>query len=560
MNYNVMILTISNLMVLNSFFDNEEEARERARFLLDNLNPKKFAVLIAVTDMKSTAMISETRSDVVNNRAIRDFLQCYKNKDGVYGTRHINNLLIDISVANPTNPSKNDHYVHRQASFNFEAEKNLIFKTGVEGLEQINPPGTVVNAPCYCEFCGIYQHEKLTSVRTPDYRNIISICKKCVVKSNFCKCSKCEEMNLYDNDHGIKNVLFSDLHYYGLALIGCRPTSATGAFSDAARVVLGRTPRRVDRDTALLSFKICALCEPSFAISRCCNCSQFVEVNFAVKSINGAPYCLSCYSEVAGKIHNHSYRINPVTLGKGPIWFGIELEVENTGSKSTPKMAQSVYETLGQDFIICKRDGSLSNGFEIVTVPASLEEHKKKWKPFFQKNFQTKGMKSYSMGTCGMHVHVSKKTIPGEAQKKISVLVNAPKNRPLIEAVARRYNNNYAKIQPRTLSHNFSGEDKYHAVNLRASPETLELRLFSGTLFENSFFRSLEFAEAVTHFCLNPELTDADLLKPQPFFGFVRDAESPVWGVPNKILYPNLLETVKILEEGKEPVTHTNEI
>ena len=56
-------------------------------------------------------------------------------------------------------------------------------------------------------------------------------------------------------------------------------------------------------------------------------------------------------------------------------------------------------------FALCKHDGSLENGFEIVTAPATLSVHKDRWAKFCEKNYAD-SLSSWNTATCGMHVHV----------------------------------------------------------------------------------------------------------------------------------------------------------
>ena len=58
----------------------------------------------------------------------------------------------------------------------------------------------------------------------------------------------------------------------------------------------------------------------------------------------------------------------------------------------------------------CKHDGSLDDGFEIVTHPMSLEYqlHEMPWDEVLREAI-AQGYLSHQAGTCGLHVHVSRK-------------------------------------------------------------------------------------------------------------------------------------------------------
>ncbi len=61
------------------------------------------------------------------------------------------------------------------------------------------------------------------------------------------------------------------------------------------------------------------------------------------------------------------------------------------------------------EHIYCKHDGSLEDGFEIVTHPMSLEYHEKHmpWAAVLQEAVSM-GYRSHQAGTCGLHIHVSR--------------------------------------------------------------------------------------------------------------------------------------------------------
>ena len=62
-------------------------------------------------------------------------------------------------------------------------------------------------------------------------------------------------------------------------------------------------------------------------------------------------------------------------------------------------------------FASCKSDGSLDNGFEIVTGPSSLEYHKTKWERLFQIQDCVKIIKSWNTDTAGLHIHIGRKSL-----------------------------------------------------------------------------------------------------------------------------------------------------
>jgi len=85
------------------------------------------------------------------------------------------------------------------------------------------------------------------------------------------------------------------------------------------------------------------------------------------------------------------------------------------------------------------------------------------------------------------------------------VFVNDANNKGFIECIAGRTANNYCKIQKKKHGDaqrpGHQHEDRHEAINLM-NPHTIEFRIFKGTLKRQSFFKALEFCDALIHFCL----------------------------------------------------------
>ena len=101
------------------------------------------------------------------------------------------------------------------------------------------------------------------------------------------------------------------------------------------------------------------------------------------------PYCYECHNErVSGMaIKEYDYRPEPVFHGSAPRYFGVELEVDEGGeSNDKAESILSVANSYDENIYI-KHDGSLRDGFEIVTHPMSLNYHidEMPWREVLQK-------------------------------------------------------------------------------------------------------------------------------------------------------------------------------
>jgi hypothetical protein len=189
-----------------------------------------------------------------------------------------------------------------------------------------------------------------------------------------------------------------------------------------------------------------------------------------------------------GRIRDYGYKPAPIFHGKGR-QYGVELEVNcnlNTAE-------DTIHLLGGGDHIYLKEDSSIdSGGYEIVSHPHDVAEHRKLWKPFFAN--VPKGMTGYKTGECGMHIHISRKGLTDMHIQKMVVFLTSEGNKDFITAVAQRESCTYNNRAPKKLSDTYHG--KHDALNT-ASGVTIEVRIFRSTVREDRFFKNLEFVDAM---------------------------------------------------------------
>lgn len=248
-------------------------------------------------------------------------------------------------------------------------------------------------------------------------------------------------------------------------------------------------------------------------MDRCLNCALNYRYcpacgGFLPRTNMRAEMCRPCWRENPS-LAGCSCRIStvPINLGDAPVaeterTFGCELEVEVSGRGNDPikKHIKDIDEVMG-DRVLMKRDGSLSNGMEIVTRPAPLKKQYALWNDFF--SMKHAGMKSFDTKTCGLHIHVGRTGI-ADAEHTIAktvCFVNAAANNLFVYLLAGRTSNGYAKLKTdKTLANGFNPGDRYEAVNLTNS-NTIEFRIFRGTLKKESLFKALEFCDSILDYC-----------------------------------------------------------
>lgn len=186
--------------------------------------------------------------------------------------------------------------------------------------------------------------------------------------------------------------------------------------------------------------------------------------------------------------------------------YGFEVETHVRNNRSVHDAITELHRLMGNGYYVTKSDGSLDNGFEIVTRPDSMKIHREKWLKVFESidssEFLKEHLRSWSAPRqcCGIHCHVDKSRLSQLQLGKLNVWLNHKNNRAFIEKVAGRGSNSYTSfkddvkiIDGRRLKAGTSPE-RYVALNVGTN--TAEMRLFRGTLHPPTFFKILDFIEA----------------------------------------------------------------
>jgi len=199
-------------------------------------------------------------------------------------------------------------------------------------------------------------------------------------------------------------------------------------------------------------------------------------------------------------VHSYDYdvtnELSPLYHGNEKRLMGAEIEVERRSSASY-EIAEDVEQTL-RGFAICKHDGSLNNGFEIVTAPATLSYQRKRWSDFCEQGFADQ-LSSWNTSTCGMHIHVDRTSVTPLDIGKLLVFVNGKHNRDFIERIAGRSSAQWSAFKSKNLKDSLQRSDKYEALATH-KPRTIEFRIFRGNIAKQGIFRNLEFVDSLCNF------------------------------------------------------------
>lgn len=194
------------------------------------------------------------------------------------------------------------------------------------------------------------------------------------------------------------------------------------------------------------------------------------------------------------------------------LFMGMEIEVDKGGEND--RKAKIAYDILGDNNCYIVSDGSLDNGFEIVTHPCTIEYHKSLPYEELFKTLESEGFKESP--TTGLHVHINRNFFGDNDNDidlnicKILYLVNA--HWEFIRVLSRRKDLRYTKKIESSdssikLYSNSINIGKYSCVNLMHK-QTIEFRMFSGTLKYFNLVSTLEFIRNLAYVCKQTSFED----------------------------------------------------
>jgi hypothetical protein len=148
-----------------------------------------------------------------------------------------------------------------------------------------------------------------------------------------------------------------------------------------------------------------------------------------------------------------------------------------------------------------KYDGSIGNGFEITTCPATIDIHKERIGSFLDNLPPEFDISNRT----GMHIHISKASMSRLGIAKFTEFMNRTDNQTFIRKINQTFIRKIAGRQSNTYQH--SNErynmkyglkntyfDRYNNVNLN-NRDTIEVRIFSTPKTKEDFNIKLEFCK-----------------------------------------------------------------
>jgi hypothetical protein len=359
-----------------------------------------------------------------------------------------------------------------------------------------------------------------------------------------------------------------------------------------------RIARNLSTDLAVLCCKECFVKSDAFGIdsayqAKCIDCNK-IESIYDFRPFEGRVICHFCYRNnhwecnychnlftlsteafttvideeerrFCGQCHDlgsyliHDYSYNPKFKfhktdkdRRTLLYFGIELEVESMGC-SKIEAVRSL-----PDFVYVKSDSSIKNGFEIVSHPMSydwLRANEDKWNQVLE--LRKKGWRSYQTDTCGMHIHLSKLAFGNfHLYKFMKMFYNNP---DFILRISQRSSDDlreWASVQDTEKNliykaqHKSYGQNGRHTAVALSRENSVEVRIFKGTLCPPSFWKNIEFVRALYDFTKDHNVTEINELNFRDYIKFKRKE------------YPNLYHFMwseKYKERGRRKLNYCRE-
>ncbi len=265
------------------------------------------------------------------------------------------------------------------------------------------------------------------------------------------------------------------------------------------------------------------ICQTCYDEDYCrCDCCGHLMHNDDANYYNGYTYCDDCYSDRHHEfIEEYDYKPTPIFYGSGQPHYGVELEIDSGGEYDSSAEDFGKIANKNNTHLYFKHDGSLEDGFEIVSHPATLDYHLHNipWEEVMKRARELKYL-SHTAQTCGLHIHINRAALGETVEEQENtigrivyffekhwdqILRFSRRTEGQANRWAARYGCSTVNPKESLKGAKDSCLGRYTAVNL-ANQFTIELRIFRGTLRYETFVATLQFVDKLCHDAI--ELSD----------------------------------------------------
>jgi hypothetical protein len=261
----------------------------------------------------------------------------------------------------------------------------------------------------------------------------------------------------------------------------------------------------------------------------CCNDNYYYCDDHDTYVRNGSD-CDDCdEGNCDGLISDYSYRPSPIFIldntfttafrepaNRSFTGFELEMEAVSCDRYEGAELAHSLY---GNSCYL-KHDGSLNDGFEMVSHPLSRDYIDSGFKYDGLKQLASLGMRSAQTRTCGLHVHINRGFFAGRETSLYRFMAMFYNNGDQWRTLSGRQSSTYARWNDEEAQRMFAytrgaknervmgrsygdvNDERYVAINLMPR-HTIELRFFKGTLRPLTLKARLEAVHAVAEYSIS---------------------------------------------------------
>ena len=221
---------------------------------------------------------------------------------------------------------------------------------------------------------------------------------------------------------------------------------------------------------------------------------------------------------------------------KDKVFIGFELEAGGLEYEDDAcDVGRGVLQR-SDDFLFLKDDCSIPEyGFEVVSQPATIRFHRRFNYADILQYMANSGLRSHDIGSCGLHVHVSRNALSTTKWIFVDWFVNRHKD--FWVAVARRESSYYAAYtdfdyelkECNNKLKDVCGKptDKFVAVNF-CHENTVEFRIFRGSLRYETFIGTLELVHGLVKWAEQVKIHDVLLNGALPLYiDFIKNNDYP---------------------------------
>lgn len=356
-----------------------------------------------------------------------------------------------------------------------------------------------------CECCDeICENDE--SVQTEDGE----VCQSCA-DNDYCSCERCGDLFHNDSDTWVQ--------------VGDEMWCDSCAQNHATRCDCCGEWYEDDCVYEIDGEDVCEDCRDNGDFYSCEECGDIHHVD-NMRQIRGDMFCEYCAERmndgVIGDYHSHDID-NLQFFGDNHEntvpYMGVELEIDQGSNHEST--AEAIIDIMPDNFIYMETDGSLNDGFENITHPATLEYHysiKDSYKKMFKLCVRNH-FRSHDTTTCGLHVHFNRAFYGDEQDECITRLLYLTErfwdemtkfSRRKMSGLTRwanKYDKEPTEIVADMKTHRLG---RYYAVNL-TNTNTIEFRMFRGTLNLNTYIATLQLCHNLV--VMSKTITDPEKLQ-----------------------------------------------